>query len=431
MFLINIRPWSAHKSMEEYACFLLKQHILPHYRNGSSEVHLLFDDPECQRQSPKFFERQSRDSINPVSDDHFCVEFFPDMMVPPKWREDIISCRKCKRNLVCFLSFFFLENIQRKLQPHQRFVTGGGFNGALSNKAMFVSFNTKPEFDAILQSNAEEADTRIWLHVKSSAGRRKLVLSPDTDVYHIGLPIIAQTDLEVIVRLSSFSSLEHRLLDMQGLIKALINDPDLGTIQPSLLPSVIQMLYVCTGCDFISFFSGYGKASFMATLCEYCEFICSNSVYSPGTLSNLDPESNGYLSFFRLVGCTYFKKHKTVFLPSLPTPMTLFNSLAMDNQSAHNHHKAWLDVLRERIWSRITYEEEMIPSDEALLRHWKRSCWVVTVWRQAACNQINYPPLDGNGWKNPTPSTLEVDWDSEENISNVRKRVALVKKGCG
>ena len=45
MFLINIKPWIAHNNLGEYANFLLKQHIHPHYRNGSSEVHLILDDP--------------------------------------------------------------------------------------------------------------------------------------------------------------------------------------------------------------------------------------------------------------------------------------------------------------------------------------------------------------------------------------------------
>ena len=57
MFLININPWSGHKSIGEYATFLLMQHILPHFRNRTTKVHVLFDDPECQIQSPIFFER--------------------------------------------------------------------------------------------------------------------------------------------------------------------------------------------------------------------------------------------------------------------------------------------------------------------------------------------------------------------------------------
>ena len=73
----------------------------------------------------------------------------------------------------------------------------------------------------------------------------------------------------------------------------------------------------------------------------------------------------------------------------------------------------------------------MIPSDDALERHWKRSCWVLAVWKQANDNNINYPPLNGNGWKQTDSESLQIDWDSDFNISEVRTRVALIRKGCG
>ena len=101
MFLINITPWSAHRSMANYADFLIKQHILIHYRK---EVHLLFDDPDCQVQSPKYFEQLRRDQTNPVPEDHCCTSVSSDMVPPQMWRENILNCRTCKRNLVCFLS---------------------------------------------------------------------------------------------------------------------------------------------------------------------------------------------------------------------------------------------------------------------------------------------------------------------------------------
>jgi len=77
------------------------------------------------------------------------------------------------------------------------------------------------------------------------------------------------------------------------------------------------------------------------------------------------------------------------------------------------------------------YEEEMIPSVDALERHWKRSQWVLAVWRQANRNNIHYPPLDVNGWKLTDADTLIVNWDSDENMAEVRTTVALIKKGCG
>ena len=60
MFLINITPWSVHKNLGDYADFLIRQKLLSHFRNGATELHLIimFDDPESQVQSSKFFERQ-------------------------------------------------------------------------------------------------------------------------------------------------------------------------------------------------------------------------------------------------------------------------------------------------------------------------------------------------------------------------------------
>ena len=84
---------------------------------------------------------------------------------------------------------------------------------------------------------------------------RKLVLSPDTDVYNIGLPLIAETNLDVIACLSQFTSKELHLLHMSQLINAFAHDPDLAMIPEPQIPSM-QTLYVCTGCDF---FYGLGK----------------------------------------------------------------------------------------------------------------------------------------------------------------------------
>ena len=75
----------------------------------------------------------------------------------------------------------------------------------------------------------------------------------------------------------------------------------------------------------------------------------------------------------------------------------------------------------------------MIPSDEALRRHWKRACWVLSVYINNIHKTIldSYQPLVGNGW-NLSNSNLKItiDWDSEQNMTNIRKTVALMRKGC-
>ena len=290
--------------MGDYADFLLKQHIQPFLRNTTTlEVHLLFDSPESQQCTPKYFERMHRDKMNQTVDDHYCADSFSaDLMVPPKWRENVLGCRRCKRKLVCFLSEYFLQKIRPRLRPNQTFVTTGGLKGDCRDKALQVTSGHPPTINHMLSCNADESDTRIWLHVLHSPGTRKLVLSPDTDVYNIWLQVITPTNLDVLVRLSTFSSIEQCFLDPQALLRSIWNDPDLASVDQTKIALIFQTLFIATGCDYISFFHGIGKATFLGTLYEYSEFITAGTT-APGTLTN---EPNGFFSFLRFVGCAYF-----------------------------------------------------------------------------------------------------------------------------
>ena len=42
-----------------------------------------------------------------------------------------------------------------------------------------------------------------------------------------------------------------------------------------------------------------------------------------------------------------------------------------------------------------------------------------------------HPALQSYGWKQPDPSTLSIDWDSELNITQIKDRVSLIQRGCG
>ena len=62
-------------------------------------------------------------------------------------------------------------------------------------------------------TDVDESDTRIWIHAKDSTGSRTYILSADTDVYHIGLPLITSTE-EIISQLSRPSDEELNLLNL-------------------------------------------------------------------------------------------------------------------------------------------------------------------------------------------------------------------------
>ena len=80
-----------------------------------------------------------------------------------------------------------------------------------------------------------------------TSGINTVVLSPDTDVYYIGLPVVAVTNLNAI-----------ELVFLHHLMPT-------GHAGPCIypIPQVIQAVLVSTGCDFVSFFTGVGKQIFL------------------------------------------------------------------------------------------------------------------------------------------------------------------------
>ena len=74
---------------------------------------------------------------------------------------------------------------------------------------------------------------------------------------HIGLILIDSSVHDVYVQLSNISSPELRLLHLNQLLLSLI---DLSLVPR---PSVLQTLFISSGCDYISFFVGLGKATIM------------------------------------------------------------------------------------------------------------------------------------------------------------------------
>ena len=238
----------------------------------------------------------------------FASYFFDDAEVPIKW-QNTIKCRMCKRRLTTYLSGYFVRKIRPFLTESQKFV----MSGATDNfNSVLVTNDTGACMWSTIESRVDESDTRLWLHLRYSAGTKKFILSPDTDVYHIGLPLVTPEE-SVIVQLSRPSDKELKLLNVNILIDLLKRDPDLVHIPEINIPRVLQTLFVCTGCDYVSFFSGIGKTFFLKVFFEYAKFIAVDLVGPfTGVISHtnlLEQATASQLAFFRLVGCAYLKKH--------------------------------------------------------------------------------------------------------------------------
>ena len=101
------------------------------------------------------------------------------------------------------------------------------------------------------------------------------------------------------------------------------------------MPKVFQHIFIISSCDYISFFAGYGKTRVMDSFYQYSDFI-TGGVKAPGILTDISANGEGFLSFLRLVGCFYFKKHKEAF-PN-PSPYNLYRECEGTGIIKHTKH---------------------------------------------------------------------------------------------
>ena len=171
---------------------------------------------------------------------------------------------------------------------------------------------------------------RIWRRTFQAEGNKVLIYSPDTDVYNIGLPLLSSiSNKQVLVQLNVPHSPTPSYLHLNNLITALELDPDLASLPRSSLCNIFQMVFICSGCDYVSYFHGHGKAAFFNTFFQHAPFITGE--HADGLLSDIgeDVKERGFLSFLRLIGTLYFKKHNSAMasLKNVETPQQLYNSI--------------------------------------------------------------------------------------------------------
>lgn len=194
MFMIQTTPLPSMGTLQDYARFLLNQYVRPHLRLGVKEVHVIFDSPGSMKETPKEIEQRRRDSSEKGS--HECTPIASTSAPPSNWR-NLLGCRRCNQALTQYLADEMLKLAVQVLRGSQTFVSNA------REVAYVASSNGEVLPSPRLWSNADEANLRLWLHCVHSSGTKKLIFSPDTDIYHIGLTAASvQPDSEVIVQLS-------------------------------------------------------------------------------------------------------------------------------------------------------------------------------------------------------------------------------------
>ena len=348
--MVNTRPLRRTKTIMEYAHVLFDRFALEYFRAGVQEVHLIFDKPGRQTFNPKQFEHAKRYTKGKSCNQHEHISFTPQTSIPQGWQE-YLECRECKRSIVEVVGLSFLQKGQLFLTGCQNVVIAGCLSGEGENNAWAIcSSEAIAEPLPQYQSNAEEADNRIWRHAIQSWATNILIYSPDTDVYNIGLGLITQTIKQYIIQLNVPQAAEKRYLLLNNLHTALLNDPDLASVSRDSIGITMQTLFITTGCDFVSYFKSLGKATVLNIFFQHAEFICGANM--PGCLHHTLPHNreSGFLAFIRFIGTCYFKKHLPAFITLYghETPKHLYNSIDSSLQS-NVKHKLWLKKIRNAV----------------------------------------------------------------------------------
>ena len=121
-----------------------------------------------------------------------------------------MNCKNCKHNLVLYLARYYMKNLPKQIQTGKGLLLAGCFDGPIEDTAWLITRDSSPQPTPAYTCNAEETDTRIWLHCRQTQCEEILVLSPDTDIY-IGLPL-NHGSKDVIMRISTYNSRDLCLL---------------------------------------------------------------------------------------------------------------------------------------------------------------------------------------------------------------------------
>ncbi|XP_071481651.1 uncharacterized protein [Diadema antillarum] len=436
MNIIHSSPLHQFKIFKEYVDFLCRRYIGFYFRRGYKEVRVLFDQYNTQGISPKYLERMRREKGN--TNEPPAYESIDDNAPLPKNWEKFLKHRPNKHKLCRYLSQQFIHRVRSYLQNEsQIFITSGGFHVGLGDpgeqewSGFVVTYRGVSKHNIV--HNHEESDTQIWLHVFDTSCYNILIYSVDRDIGMIGLPL--DFGKKKIVIQYRANNCDEKYLDLSTFQSACLKDADLGRLIAKNIDvkKCLQVVYVCSGCDFVSFFVRKGKSLFFKTFFQYITFITGGeSPKSPGQLSQTilnENSNNGLLAFYRLVMCVYFMANR-VCLHDYDSPVELFHSVVAD--SVLEQHSEALDIVRRASW-KVGYEDELLPSDEALRLHWLRSCWVSSVWDSVKQEKFMYPDVRKYGFKVSNvegETVVSMEWDSADNVRKIKENVLYLTRGC-
>ena len=307
----------------------------------------------------------------------------PSTKIPRDWKIFLMNERN-KENLSEFLlKEWRTEKYANKLQGKALlFVCKGTCTQLTSNDGKTVLAKIAHE----LESNHEEGDTKIVLHLLNIASSRSedatiTVRSPDTDVFVILLKY--SSDVKQRILFDTGVGDKRRLIDVKKVAEIVGKD----------ICSVLPSLHAFTGCDTTSAFVRKGKLAPLKTLQRNPKFV----------------------STFAQLGVT------VQIPPHVLLDLEEFVCILYRGRSSRT---ADINKLRfEKFQERFDASSELLscyegidmsllpPCRDSLRMHVQRANYQALVWNTAHKQKPDIPSPVGNGWKKAADGhRLKIEW---------------------
>jgi len=340
-----LQPQSAVKTTYQMMALSFWQYILSH-RQCATEVHVVFD-----RYIEGSLKTQTRQRRNERVSSSGPSAILSNMVVGD-WKK-VVSSTKSKHELTKFYTRFFAEHCHELLDDKTTvYIAGGMGEATLKVSAAYV------QYVQALQSNHEETDGRMMLHVAHAAAHganQVVVFSPDTDVLVLlvhHFPDMTQTSIYFKTGRKLLNRDRTRYIPIQAIV---------GSLTPQQL-SIMLSVYCVTGCDTSSSFHGVGKKKAFQVMCKYADELEGLSELGiPQQM--ISPEAK--LAAFRFVGLLYGHSN-----------CTSLNCIRRDSMLG-----------KKRVRPR-----KLPPTNDSFVLHLLRCTYKLLIWRSSLCPDI--PPVD-------------------------------------
>ena len=394
-----------------YAKFLLSRKVF-HFFDEANEVHIVFDVPYICGFNLKKNVQSKRDSNKgkvqpldgPISD---------DTKVPSasKW-SSFLANRENKRKLVIFLGQKLLL-ASNWLPQGKKLIAGGCFT---DNETYIVTqglVKVLPD----LNSNHEEADTRMFAHAAWSKNTTVQIVASDTDIFAILLLNHEHFSQKTVIMQYDVS---RGKLDMSKLIQSMNEDTDtnLARLRKHGVSSscIFGIIHCLIGSDILCSPRGFGPSWIMKTCLDYAPYLFhqDNGIQH---LGQVDHQSKGaYLRFILAL----FKKRYSSKIKE--TPDELLRPV--------EDYSSMISKVQTQTWAHTLESKSMLPSQDCLLLRELNLAFQLQIWTNATCPIIQVGDPKKFGWEE-ADGEYQLKPDSEENLKKQKTIYDTIMRKCG